>query len=59
MRTYPTNKIIYNHLDEIWSIVLAHMIHYKISNNRGFRYILVIIVNFSKNLWCLSLKKKQ
>ena len=32
-------KIIYNHLNEIWSIDLAEMIDYKISNTKGFRYI--------------------
>ena len=26
-RNYPTNKIIYNHNDEIWSIDLADMIN--------------------------------
>ena len=32
-----TNKIVYNHVDEIWSIELADMIDYKISPNEGFR----------------------
>ena len=53
MKNYPTNKIIYNHLDEIWSIVLADMIDYKISNNKGFRYIFVIMGKFSKYLWAI------
>ena len=35
-KKYPTNKIVYNHIDEIWSIDLADMIDYKISNNKGF-----------------------
>ena len=34
-KNYPTNKIIYNHTDEMWSIDLADMIDYKISNNKG------------------------
>ena len=34
MRNYPTIKIIYNHVDEIWSFDLADMIDYKISNNK-------------------------
>ena len=55
-RNYPTNKIRYNHLDEIWSIDLADMIDYKMSNNKGFRYILVIIDNFSKFLWAIPPK---
>ena len=56
-RNYPTNKVIYNHIDEIWSIDLADMIDYKISNNKGFRYIFIIIDNFSKHLWAVPLKK--
>ena len=49
-KSYPTDKIVYNHIDEIWSIDLADMIDYKISNNKGFRYIFVIIDNYSKYL---------
>ena len=40
MRYYPTNKIGYNHIDEIWSTGLADMIDYKRSNNKSLRYIL-------------------
>ena len=58
MRNYPTNKIVYNHIDEIWSIDLADMIDYKISNNKGFRYIFIVIDNFSKYLWAIPLKNK-
>ena len=58
MKNYPTNKIVYNHIDEIWSIDLADMIDYKTSNNKGFRYIFVIIDNFSKYLWTIPLKNK-
>ena len=36
---YPTNKIVYNHIDEIWNIDLADKIDYKNSNNKGYRYI--------------------
>ena len=35
-KNFPTNKIIYNHIDEIWSIDLAHMVDYKTSKNKGF-----------------------
>ena len=54
----PTNRIIYNHIDEIWSIDLADMIDYKTSNNKGFRYIFIIIDNYSKHLWAIPLKNK-
>ena len=57
-KNYETNKILYNQFNDIWSIDLADMIDYKISNNRGFRYIFVIIDNFSKYLWAISLENK-
>ena len=57
-KIYPTNKIIYNHIDEIWSIDLADKIDYKISNTKGFRYIFVIIDNYSKYLWAIPLRNK-
>ena len=34
------------------------MIDYKISNNKGFRYIFIVIDNFSKYLWAIPLKNK-
>ena len=35
------------------------MIDYKISNNKGYRYIFVIYDNFSKYLWTIALKNKN
>ena len=58
-KLYSTNKIVYNILDEIWSIDLADMIDYKISNNKGFRYIFIVIDNFSKYLWAIPLRNKH
>ena len=57
-KNYPTNKIVYNHIDEIWSIDLADMIDYKISNNKEYRYIFIVIDNYSKYLWAIPLKNK-
>ena len=57
-KNYSTNKIVYNHIDEIWSIDLADMIDFKISNNKGYRYIFIVIDNFSKYLWAIPLKNK-
>ena len=57
-KNYPTNKILYNHIDEIWSIDVADYSDYKTSNNKGYRYIFVIIDNYSKYLWALPLKNK-
>ena len=58
LRNYPNKKIVYNHNDEIWSIDLADMIDYKTSNNKGYRYIFIIIDNFSKYLWAIPLKNE-
>ena len=58
-RIYSIKKVVYNHIDEIWSVDLADMIDYKITNIKGFRYIFVIIDNFSKNIWCIPLKNEQ
>ena len=57
-KNYETNKIKYNHIDEIWGIDLADMIDYKISNDKGFRYIFIVIDDFSKYLWARPLKNK-
>ena len=57
-RSYPTNKIIHNHIDELWSTDLVDMIDYKTSNNIGYRYIFIIIDNFSKYLWAIPLENK-
>ena len=53
MRNYPTNKIVCNDVDEIWSVDLADMVDYKISNKRGFRYIFIIIDTSSKYVWAI------
>ena len=58
VRNYPTNKKVYNHLDEIWSIGLADFSDYKTTNNKGFRYIFIIIDNFTKYLRAIPLKNK-
>ena len=57
MRNYPTNKIVYNHIDEIWSNDSADFSDYKILNNRGYRCIFVIIDLFSEYTWCIPLTK--
>ena len=57
-KNYPTNKIVYNHNDEIWSIDLTDMTYFKILINKGFRHIFVIMDTFSKYLWAIQLKNK-
>ena len=46
-------------INEIWRIDLADMVDYKISNNKGFRYIFIIIDTFSNYLRCVYLKNKN
>ena len=58
IKNYPTNKMIYNLIDETWSIDLADFSDYKTSNNKGFRYIIIVVDNFSKYLWAIPLKNK-
>ena len=58
MRDYPTNKISYNHLDEIWSIDLGDFLVYKTTINKGFRCMFVIKENISKLLWAMPLNIK-
>ena len=57
-KKYETNKIILNHIDETWSIDLADLIDYKISNNKRFRFIFIIFDNFSNYLWAILLINK-
>ena len=57
-RNYPTNKIKYNHIDDIWRIDLTDKVDYKISNNKNYRYIFIIIDNFSKYLLAIPFKNK-
>ena len=57
-KNYETNKTIIKHIDDTWSIDLLDMIDYSISNNKGYRYILVVIDNFSKFAWTIPLKNK-
>ena len=60
-KRYETNKIIYNHIDEKWSIDLADMFDYKNPNNKDYtdyRYSFVITDKFSKYIRAMPLKNK-
>ena len=58
LRNYPTNKIMITSIDDTWSSDLLDMNDYGPRNNRGYRYILVVIDNFSKFGWTKPLKNK-
>ena len=57
LRNYPNNKILYNHIDEIWSIDLAGAsVDKKFSNNERYGDKFVIIDFFYKFLLFIPLK---
>ena len=57
-RIYPTNKTDVYHIDDIWSLDILDLKDYGPENNRGYRYALVTIDNFSKFGWTTPLKNK-
>ena len=54
-----TNKTDVYRIDDIWSLDILDLGDYGPANNRGYRYVLVIIDNFSKFRWTLPLKNKN
>ena len=58
-KNYITNKTDVYHIDDIWSLDILDLKDYGPENNRGYRYVLVIIDNFSKFGWTSPLKNKN
>ena len=58
-RTYSTNKTDVHHIDDIWSLDILDLKDYGPENNRGYRYVLVIIDSSSKFGWTVPLKNKN
>ena len=58
-RNYPTNNTDVYYIDENWSLDFLDLKDYGPKNNRGYKYILVIIDNFSKYGWTTPLKNKS
>ena len=58
-RNYATNKTDVYHIDDIWSLYILDLKDYGPENNRGYRYVLVTIDNFSKFGWTSPLKNKN
>ena len=58
-KNYATNKTDVYHIDDIWSLDILDLKDYGPKNNRGYRYVLVIIDNFSKFGWTVPLKNKN
>ena len=58
-KNYITNKTDVYHIDNIWSLDILDLKDYGLENNRGYRYVLVTIDNFSKFCWTTPLKNKN
>ena len=58
-RYYATNKTDVYHIDDTWSLDILDLKDYDPENNRGYRYVLVIIDNFLKFGWNIPLKNKN
>ena len=56
---YATNKTDVYFIDDIWSLDILDLKDYGSENNRGYRYVLVVIDNFSKYGWTIPLKNKN
>ena len=58
-KNYPTNKTDVYHTDDIWSLDILDLKGYDPKNNRGYRYALAVIDNFSKYGFSTPLKNKN
>ena len=58
-RNYPTNKTDGYHIDDIWSLDILDLKDYGPENKRGYRYVIVVIDNFSKVGWTIPIKNKN
>ena len=58
-KNYVTKKSDVYHIDDIWSLDILDLKNYGPENNRGYRYVLVVIASFSKYGWTVPLKNKN
>ena len=58
-KNYDTNKTDVYYIDDIWSLDILDLKDYGPENNRDYRYVFVIIDNFSKYGWTVPLKNKN
>ena len=59
IKNYDTNKTDVYYIDDIWSLDILDLKDYGPKNNRGYRYVLVTIDNFSEFGWTIPLKNKN
>ena len=58
-KNYATNKTDVNHIDDFWSLVILDLKDYGPKTDKRYRYVLVIIDNFSKFRWTVPLENKK
>ena len=58
-KNYSTTKTDVCHIDDIWSSDISDSKDYGSENNRGYRYVLVVIDNFTKFGWTFPLRNKK
>ena len=58
-KNYATNKTNVYHIDDIWSLDILDLTDYGPENNKGYRYVLVILDYFSKYGFTTPLKNKN
>ena len=58
-KNYSTNKTDVYYNDEIWSLHILDLEDYGPENNKTYRYVLVILDNFSKYVWTVPLKNRN
>ena len=56
---YATNKTDVYYIDDVWSLDILDLKDYGPENNRGYRYVLVVIDSFSKYGWTTPLKNEN
>ena len=57
-QNYVTNKTNVYHIDDIWSLDILELKFYSPESSKVWRYVLVVMDNFSKYGWTVTLKKK-
>ena len=58
-KNYVTNKTDVYHIDDVWSLHISDLKDYGPENNKGYRYVLVIIDNFSEFGGTVPVKDKN
>ena len=58
-RNYPTNKTNVYYVDDFWRLDMLDLKNHGPENNRKYRYVLVVIDNFSKFGWTARSKNKN